>query len=69
MMYKHIKKELKFNEENLLGIISNDLIKNFNKNVDGILDGHLTGKGQIRNAGAIIVYILQNNDITNVMMT
>ena len=69
MMCKYIKKELKYNGENLLGITANDLMKNSNKNADGITDGLLTGKDQTRNAGVIIVYILQNNDVNNVMMT
>ena len=69
MMYKHIKKELKYNKENLLGTTANDSIKNSNKNADGTTDGLLTGKDQTRNAGAIIDYILLNNTAANVMMT
>ena len=68
-MYKHIKKELRYNGENLLGMTANDLIKNFNKNADGTTDDLLIGKDQTRNAGAIIDYILQNNIAVNVMMT
>ena len=68
-MYKHTKKESKYNGENSPGMILNDLTKNSNKNVDGIADGLLTGKDQTRNAGAIIDYILLNNNAVNVMMT
>ena len=69
MMYKYIKKELKYNGENLLGITANDLMKNSNKNADGTVDGLLTGKDQTNNAGATIDYIHLNNNAANVMMT
>ena len=66
--YKPIRKKSKLNERNILGKISNDLIRNLLNPVIGTTDGHLTGEDQIASAGIIEIFSCQIINIADVMM-
>jgi len=44
-------------------------MKNSNNNTDGTTDGLMIGKDLTRNAGAIIISILQINNVINALLT